>query len=482
MIARFVVVNYDGGDMVVSCIDSILAQRFAGTIDVVVVDNASSDGSVAAVVDRFGDSVHIIANDTNRGFVAANQAMGAVPGLAAPDVVALVNPDATIEPDWLAILTDAVATDPGIGAASPCMLFAHQFVDLVITAPSQPGGSDPRDLAVQLLDVRTNDAPLLGRVHAASGVHDVEQGPAAAFRWLAGTATVGIPVDRFNPAPTVELTLAAPTTKTVTITSPAGASATGSHEPSSGAPSGASSGVPSGAAAGVKVTVGPLPTTHTVTLHGTPHDLVANAGSLVFDDGTGADRGHFSPLAPPLDEPCDLFAWCGGGVVLSSAYLRDVGVFEPSLFLYYEDTDLSWRGRSRGWRHVYVPAARMHHVQGASGGSLSDVFVVSTTRNRLLMVLRNGSPAVVRRALVDFARSLWASLRYEVLGPVMHLRRPRLRMLALRLRAAGLVAVAAPGAVVSRRRLRRAAVVPAEVVEADLVRRHEVPAGAPGGH
>jgi hypothetical protein len=110
------------------------------------------------------------------------------------------------------------------------------------------------------------------------------------------------------------------------------------------------------------------------------------------------------------------------------------------------------------------------------------VFVVSTTRNRLLMVLRNGSPAVVRRALVDFARSLWASLRYEVLGPVMHLRRPRLRMLALRLRAAGLVAVAAPGAVVSRRRLRRAALVPAEVVEADLVRRHEVPAGAPGGH
>lgn len=476
-VARFVVVNYNGGDLVVACIESILAQRFDGTIDVVVVDNASTDGSVAAVVERFGDGVHLIANTANLGFVAANQAMGSVPGLADADVVALVNPDATIAADWLTVLADALAGDPGVGAASPCMLFAHQFSDLVITAPSETGTSDRRDLAVQLCDVRIDGTALLGRVHAGDGVHDVEQGPSGAFRWLAGAATVGIPVDRHHPARTVQLTLAAPTTKQVTIGASAAGLSTGSA--TAGSPpdrSGAND-----PAASVEVTVGPRPTTHTVVLAGTPHDLVANAGSLVFDDGTGADRGHFAPLGPPLDQPCDLFAWCGGGVLLRSSYLDDVGVFEPSLFLYYEDTDLSWRGRSMGWRHVYVPAARMRHVQGASGGSLSDVFVVSTTRNRMVMVMRNGSPAVVRRAVGDLAGSLWASLRYEVVGPVLHLRRPQLRMLGLRLRAVGAVVAATPQALAARRTLRRAARVPDGVVEADLVARHEVPAGsAPG--
>lgn len=466
MIARFVVVNYNGGDMVEACIESILAQRFDGGIDVVVVDNASTDGSATAVVERFGHSVHLIANSTNRGFVAANQAMGTVPGLADADVVALVNPDATIDADWLAVLADALDGDPGIGAASPCMLFAHRFVDVAVTAPSETGTSDRRDLAVQLLDVRTGTDALLGRINAGDGVHDVEQGPAGAFRWLAGSATIGIPVDGSvdldHGARTVELTLAAPSTKRVTIA----ASARGASDP----------------AATVDVTVGPNPTTHTVALVGTPHDLVANAGSLVFDDGTGADRGHFAPLAPPLDQPCDLFAWCGGGVLLRSAYLRDVGLFEPSLFLYYEDTDLSWRGRSRGWRHVYVPDARMRHVQGASGGALSDVFVVSTTRNRMVMVLRNGSWAVVRRAAVDLAGLVWASLRYEVMAPVLHLRPPRLRMLGLRLRAVAAVVAAAPQALVARRRLRRVARVPARVVEAGLVGRHEVPAPPAAGN
>ena len=52
-----------------------------------------------------------------------------------------------------------------------------------------------------------------------------------------------------------------------------------------------------------------------------------------------------------------MFAWCGGGVLLRPRYLADVGLFDERFFLYYEDTDLSWRGRSRGWRYRYVPEA-----------------------------------------------------------------------------------------------------------------------------
>ena len=43
-----------------------------------------------------------------------------------------------------------------------------------------------------------------------------------------------------------------------------------------------------------------------------------------------------------------MFAWCGGAVLLRREYLDDVGIFDERLFLYYEDTDLSWRGTAQG--------------------------------------------------------------------------------------------------------------------------------------
>lgn len=445
MIARVVVVNFNGGDMLGDCVASVLASRFDGELQVVVVDNASTDGSADAVAERFGGQVHLVRNATNRGFVAANAGMGHLPGLAEPDVVALVNPDATVADDWLAVLADALDGDPGLGAVSPCMLFAHRFVDVAVSAPAE-AGRDPRALAVRLAGLRTGGTDQLARLHPASGVHDPEADAAGPFRWLAPEATVGVPVAAAATPPfTVELDLAAPTPKTAHV-------------------------------AGVAVAVGPTPTTHTVVVDAEAHDLVANAGSVVFDDGTGADRGHFCRLGPPLDEPAGLFAWCGGGVLLRRGYLDDVGVFDEGMFLYYEDTDLSWRGRSRGWRYRYVPEAVMRHVQGASGGSASDVFVVTTTRNRLLMVVRNASPAVVRAAVADVAGQLWASLRHEVVTPLVHLRRPQWRMLALRCRAVAQVLAALPGAVAARRRLRAAATVPVADVEAALVPRRAVPA------
>jgi GT2 family glycosyltransferase len=443
VIARVVVVNFNGGAMVGDCVASVLASRFDGDMQVVVVDNASTDGSADAVVQRFGDRVHLLRNPTNQGFVAANAAMGRVPGLVDPDVVALVNPDATVADDWLALLAGALHDDPGLGAVSPCMLFAHRFVNVEVHAPAEPG-RDPRELAVRLVGLRTGGTNQLARLHPAAGVHDPEADTAGLFRWLAPDATIGVPVDAAATPPfAVELDLAAPTPKTVHV-------------------------------AGTAVEVGPRPTTHTVVVDAAAHDLVANAGSLVFDDGTGADRGHFCPLGPPFDAPSELFAWCGGGVLLRRGYLDDVGLFDEGMFLYYEDTDLSWRGRSRGWRYRYVPGAVMRHVQGASGGSSSDVFVVTTTRNRLLMVIRNASAPVVRAAVADVAGQLWASLRFEVLTPVVHLRRPQWRMLALRCRAVAQVLAGVPRAVADRRRLRAAATVPAAGVEAGLVRRGSV--------
>ncbi len=84
-----------------------------------------------------------------------------------------------------------------------------------------------------------------------------------------------------------------------------------------------------------------------------------------------------------------MFAWCGGAVLLRRGYLDDVGLFDERLFLYYEDTDLSWRGRLRGWRYVYVPASVVRHRHAQSSGVGSPMFRYYTERNRLLVLAKN---------------------------------------------------------------------------------------------
>ncbi len=442
-LVRGVVVNFNGGDLVGACVDSLFAQVSAVVnVQVVVVDNASTDGSADRLAATHGGRIHLVRNPTNAGFVAANVGMGRIAGLPDPDHVALVNPDATLEPGCLAALVAALDADPGAGAAAPCMLFAHRFVDVAVRAPAEPAGADPRSLAVQLWGVRTDGVERLGQVPAAGGVGDPEEVGGRSFRWLGPDATLAVPVALDAPAATATLTLSGPRSKEVAVGS-------------------------------MTVAVGPEPTTVEVGLDpSVAVDRIANAGSVVFDDGTGADRGHFAPLGPPYDEPAEVFAWCGGGVLLRWGYLRDVGVFEPSLFLYYEDTDLSWRGRARGWRYVYVPDARVRHVQGASGGAGSDRFVVTTTRNRIVVAVRNAPAAVVRRALAASVSELWASLRHEVLVPLTRLRRPATRMARRRLQGLAAALAALPAALVARRRLRRSATVASGAVAAGLLPRH----------
>ncbi|MDD2389374.1 MAG: glycosyltransferase family 2 protein [Desulfobacterales bacterium] len=67
----FVIVNWNTKDYVIKCLRSIFQTVRGLSFDVWLVDNASSDGSVEAVKDRF-PQVHVIENALNMGFSAAN--------------------------------------------------------------------------------------------------------------------------------------------------------------------------------------------------------------------------------------------------------------------------------------------------------------------------------------------------------------------------------------------------------------------------
>ncbi|HEX2028327.1 MAG TPA: glycosyltransferase [Nitriliruptorales bacterium] len=112
-----VAVNYNGRDYLEGCLGSILQQDYPrDRIEVLLIDNASSDGSVEFVRQRF-PPVQVITNDRNRGFApAVNQGARAGRG----SILALINNDAVAHPAWLRelvkplIMHDQVAATGGL--------------------------------------------------------------------------------------------------------------------------------------------------------------------------------------------------------------------------------------------------------------------------------------------------------------------------------------------------------------------------------
>lgn len=104
-----VIVNYNGGDMLLRSVEAVRRQTFTEYRQV-VVDNASSDGSISGLKPAHPD-IEVLEAGANLGFAAANNlAVKACPGTR---WIALLNPDAFPEPDWLKTLVETAVANPG---------------------------------------------------------------------------------------------------------------------------------------------------------------------------------------------------------------------------------------------------------------------------------------------------------------------------------------------------------------------------------
>jgi len=110
-----VVVNYNAGEHLLACLTSVLASAGDATVEVVVVDNASRDGSAGAAAERFPE-VRVIETGTNRGF-AAGVNVG-IRATRAPFVFVL-NPDAEVTTGTLQALVKLAADRPRAGLLGP---------------------------------------------------------------------------------------------------------------------------------------------------------------------------------------------------------------------------------------------------------------------------------------------------------------------------------------------------------------------------
>ncbi|MHC4693556.1 MAG: glycosyltransferase family 2 protein, partial [Planctomycetota bacterium] len=92
MKVSIIIVNWNTENILYDCLQSVYANRGSLKFEVIVVDNASSDGSVEMVKNNFPDVI-LIENESNRGFAAANnQGMS----IAVGEYILLLNSDTVI--------------------------------------------------------------------------------------------------------------------------------------------------------------------------------------------------------------------------------------------------------------------------------------------------------------------------------------------------------------------------------------------------
>ncbi len=343
---RVILVNYNGGELLERAVRSALDSQWPGEIDVVVIDNNSEDGSAENVEMIAG--VTVIWRDANEGFGANNHGFADIIGdeleadLEPAGVVALLNPDAMVKPDTLRLLAARLDEDNLVGAASPLILFDRPFVELDIVGT---------DIAID--SVMHGFDEVSSQCHGVGGAERLP-GESAPLWICPNGSTLRVPIDELG-----QLVV--------------------------GIKSGR------GTVAGQRVNgEGEL----AVSVLGSPTiEVVQNAGISIGSRGQGVSRGAGKVRGEKLGPPADL--WCGAAVAFHPDYLAAIGGFDPEYFLYYEDVDLGLRGKAAGWTTVHVPEAIVTHRHSERTIQGTELVEVLQHRNRLLTLVRHGSPAEI---------------------------------------------------------------------------------------
>ena len=112
------IVNYNTGNYAEACIKSLLNQSYI-KLEIIVVDNASTDDSIKVLSASFGKKITLIESNENLGFGRANNLAA---GKAVGEFLLLLNPDTVItDPHALKTMVDTLRNSPKVGMLGPAI-------------------------------------------------------------------------------------------------------------------------------------------------------------------------------------------------------------------------------------------------------------------------------------------------------------------------------------------------------------------------
>jgi GT2 family glycosyltransferase len=160
-----VVVAYNSGHLLWDCIDSI--RRTEPDVEVVIVDNGSTDGAASSVGAEF-PAVRVVRSEKNQGFGAGNN-LGAA--RASGSFLVFLNHDTVVTDGWLEALVGPLLQDPSVGLVTPKVLLKGdpQRINVAGLKVHLSGLSMCRGLGAQrtALDEETEVAAISGVAFAA---------------------------------------------------------------------------------------------------------------------------------------------------------------------------------------------------------------------------------------------------------------------------------------------------------------------------
>jgi O-antigen biosynthesis protein len=428
-VVRVVIPTYNAKALLLVCLESISSAEWPKErLETVVVDNASTDDTVEAIRDRF-PWVHVIECRRNLGFAGAvNRGLE---NLADVDYVLLLNNDVQVDPGWIHGLVEVLESDPSLGAATSKVLFAGTFTEVELEFPDLTGSQDfdARRRGVKIGGVRVDGVDEWRSTQFVAGFFDPEEdvGRHVPYRWITRHARLRTREGR------AEILLS-------------------SERPTAA--------VARSEDVEAELSVGSEPRWFELPRGAPRMDVINNVGSMLVIGGFGADRGYLEADRGQYDEVEEVFAWSGTSALLRRAYVEDVGPLDDRLFAYYEDLDLSWRGRALGWRFVYVPRSVVRHLHAATSVEGSALFQHYVERNRLIVHVKNAPLGYAAKAVVGSLRETALYVRRDVARPLLERRRPTTVFVRRRLRAFGGFLAQLPRALSTRFRLRRRQLVP----------------------
>jgi len=121
-----IIVSFNSKDDLRNCLNSLLSEQVS--MEIWVVDNASSDGTQQMLQTEFRDiAIKVICNSKNIGFApACNQPLS----LCAGRYILFLNPDTIVKPGSIRLMVDLLDSDPSIGVVGPRLMYpdgSHQY-------------------------------------------------------------------------------------------------------------------------------------------------------------------------------------------------------------------------------------------------------------------------------------------------------------------------------------------------------------------
>lgn len=409
---RVIVVSFNGADLTLKCLQSLTDTQWpSDRLEIVLVDNASEDDVVERCQEEFAH-VRIIQSLVNTGF-AGGCNLGLTTefdhsGAALQDFdhVALINNDATADSAWLEEMNRVMESDPEVGAVAAKVLLTPKYSEILVT----PEGTQAEKSGfIGIHGVRINGSRRDDRLRFdETFLRDTMLLDTPKYWTQRGGAIRIVETDGDPPGP-LHLEIGVELVGDFSIAFQSGLNreiARSSGDAKNQSP----------------VQWVPL------VVDRQSFDLINSVGCELYRRGFGGDRGYLERDHQQFETSVEIFAWSGAAVLLRRSYLEDVGLFDNRLFLYYEDFDLSWRGRLAGWRYLYAPRAVIRHSHAQTSIEGSDLFSFYTTRNRLLVLAKNAPFRIGARAGLGEIYRLINGVFREVFLQIANREKPSLQI------------------------------------------------------